>query len=138
MIEYKDDVPAWIRGWVDWTAAILLPDWDIYVSMTSEEDKDDSQGEVVSSHQYMRAYVTYNTALKDTLDGHIRVVHELCHPFLSKMEAVADSLITSKTTRKFWVHYEDAEETVVVKLSKIMVQLRLQQQGDKDGTIKVT
>jgi hypothetical protein len=127
MINFSEDTPAWIKELVEWTAATLMPDWDIEVKMTSEENEEypDSKGEIEVVSEYFRAFITYHTSLKNNHDGQVRVVHELCHPFFGRLEAVAKSLITSKLIeKKLWKHYEDAEEEAVVRLSKILIQLR--------------
>jgi hypothetical protein len=129
MITYTEDVPQWIRDWVDWTAKTILPEWDIYVKMKEGEDIEcpDNKGEIEAVWQYSRAFVTFYHSIENNTDGQTRVVHELCHALLGKMESISKSFVTSKTVQRFWEHYENAEEELVVRLSKILVQLRKQQ-----------
>lgn len=130
---FSDDTPEWIRDWTSWTALLLLTDWRISVIMVDklEEDADhddlgeDRPGEIVASAENLRAEIKFLKTIKDDDDGHIEVVHELCHAFMCRMSESAKNLISSKVVRKTaWKSYDAAEEESVVKLSRLLVQLR--------------
>ncbi len=132
MITFSEDSPEWLAEWVNWAAKLLIPEWDLYISMDGEEpDNDlDSHGEVHSSPEYMRAHIKFWSKIKDTPDGHARVIHEICHAFLAPLSAAGENLISNNSVRRTsWKNFESAEEITVVRLSKSLLQLRLQLAG---------
>jgi hypothetical protein len=135
MITFTDSTPAWIKTWVSWTVALLIPEWDVTVSVAHDlyPDVPDCKGEIESAPEYLRATVRYDDSLEDNEDGRRRVVHEICHAFLSRMSETAQQLISSKVVRKTaWCAFEHSEEATVVILSRILVHLREQScSGDK-------
>jgi hypothetical protein len=152
MITFSDDTPLWIRDWVKWACAVLIPDWYITVKMVDDlgEEDDDEDYEFSSEHlnakgtievstEYLSASVEFLKSLSDTPDGHVRVIHEICHAFLARMEQGAELLMKlyrKKPTRSAlmaWKNYNHLEEETVVRLSRILLQWR---EGELNGSIK--
>lgn len=128
-LSFSHNTPKWIVEWVTWSVNILIPEWDVNVTVVDEinEEEPDNKGDVYAYSQYYRADVRYEASLEDTKDGQERVVHEICHAFLSKMTDAAENLISNKVVRKTsWKSYDLAEEAIVVKLSRVLVDLRKQ------------
>jgi hypothetical protein len=126
-IKYSKDTPDWIKDYVQFSVKTLIPDWDICVVMVDdcEPDAPDNKGEIETKPEYLRADIRYEKELTDDVDGHERVVHEVCHAFLARLSETARNLISSKVVAKTaWKSYEHAEEEAVVRLSKLLVALR--------------
>lgn len=134
MFTFSSDTPDWINDWVTWSANLLIPNWDVWVTMVDDlaPDEPDDKGEVEAYSQYMRAFIRYEKELKDDKEGRERVVHEVIHALLDDMGAAAENLITSKRIQKnCWSRYIEAEETAVVFLSRLLVSLRGERSVEK-------
>ena len=131
MIKFSDNTPPWVRDWCEWSVNLLLPEWDVDVEMVDKLEQghedlgDDRPGEIIASSENLKASVKFLSSMKDCPQSHIEVVHEFCHGFMARMSESANNLISSKVVRKTaWKSYDAAEEVSVVKLSRILVQLR--------------
>ena len=128
-INYTKETPEWIRDWATWGINLLIPDWDVKVGMTEEVNasEPDNKGEVEAYPQYQRAEIIYETSLVNNVDGHERVIHEICHAFFAHMDEAAENLISSKIVKKTaWKSYDLVGEMTVVNLSRLLVSLRPQ------------
>jgi hypothetical protein len=128
MITFSDDTPVWIKDWVLYSHSLLIPEWELEVEMKDcvDEEIPECTGDVDISHGYLRASLCFQRDIKETQLNIVRVVvHEVCHIFLSQMSSTAETLISSKTVRETgWKKFEHVEEETVVRLSRIIVQLR--------------
>jgi hypothetical protein len=140
VITYSEDTPEWIKDWTRWTAEMLLPQWEISVTMVDhlEETKEtedfapDRPGESQIYSENLICEVKLLRTITDTPTHHVEVVHELCHAFLSQMGDAAKNLISSKVVKNTaWKSYGAAEEIAVVILSRLLVSLRSSQVVDK-------
>lgn len=135
------EVPVWIQNLVEWTVQLLIPEWDVKVSMVDkfeETDKSDlwnaddvdalgnaRPAEVYASSENLAVDLKILSTIKENYDGEVTVVHELCHAFFCRMSEAAKNLISSKVVKKTaWKSYDAAEETTVVVLSRSLVKLR--------------
>jgi hypothetical protein len=128
MITFSDDTPVWIKDWVLYSHSLLIPEWELEVEMKDcvDEDVPECTGEVNIENGYLRATVYYQSDLQHTAQNITRVVvHEICHIFLGRMVSAAENLISNSVVKKTcWKNYEEAEETAIVQLSRVLVKLR--------------
>lgn len=128
-IEFTKDVPEWIQDWVNWVALKLIPEWELDVNMKECIDKDvpECTGEVSVDPGYLRATASYQTGIENNPRTIVRVIiHEIVHIFMDNVNSSAEALISNKTVKATcWQKYEHAEEETVVRLSRVLYELRM-------------
>jgi hypothetical protein len=161
-----EDVPDWMAEWCAWAKELLLEDWSVYVAINDNPSpkEPDVAAKTEYRHEYLLAEMVFRRDIRDNIDGWIAILHEFVHAFLSHMSASAynitrfgnASLKRLNGEKDFSdedfdplaviVHdsFNDAEETVVVKLSRALVGLRQRQMAlehalrEDDGTSEAT
>jgi hypothetical protein len=151
-----DDVPKWIEEWCQWARRLLVPEWSIYVAVSDFPNPNNPQALAVTEcrHEYLQAEVIFRRSIEDNEDGWIAVIHEFLHIVLANLNASAynialfanAALKRSQGEKEEFDplveivndNYHDSEETVVVRLSRVLVSLRLASKEKNDGTSEAT
>jgi hypothetical protein len=145
MIKFSNDTPDWVKDWLKWAADLLVPDWVVSVKMVNnfqddeacgdnfwnKDDLDmidqDRVGQVSVRSENLCADIQLLHKIEDDHEGHVAVVHEMCHAFTAHMSEAAKNLISNKVVKKTaWKSFDGAEEQAVVRLSRTLVALREQ------------
>ena len=136
-VKFSENTPDWVRDWVNWAVQQLVPDWDVTVLIVEKlsefnkqemelyENPDEILAHSNPSNDSLFTRIELLSNLKDDEEGHLVVVHEVCHAFTAYMAQMAENLITSKAIkRSAWKSFSNAEEQTVVRLSRILVAFR--------------
>jgi len=142
MITFSNEAPDWVKDWITWGTNLLLPQWDVCIELVDSfqhdaihpDIPDERFAESTSDSEYMHCEIKALSSLQDDHNGHVFLIHELCHAFLMIMTDTAGNLITNQNIRKFaWKAFNAAEETRVVILSRLLVSLREAQLVENKG-----
>ena len=133
-VQFDKDTPVWIRKLVLKIHRLLIPEWEISVTMKNL----DTLANFVSASRYLTGNIEFDRELIHNVDGRRAVIHELCHAFLQPMSSSVELFATlidlkkgnlkdeqkfSPETMTLLKNYDDAEEIMVSKLSVLIESL---------------